>query len=130
MKLAILHHSDCHISTFHYKITKNGSIKTLVDNSDKKKQVKRADILMEGNYEYEMPPQIQLDSLRQLLLSLAQLHPKILIGGHKNIRGENTKCPGTSFPTNKVRRWANDEMISERDARLNKLIEEQYRPFK
>ena len=129
MKLAILHHSDCHISTFHYEITKDGLIKTLIDNSDKEKQIKRADILMEGSYEYAIPPQTQLDSLQQLLLSLALLHPKILIGGHKNIQGENTKCPGTSFPINIVRRWANSEMLAERDTRLNKLIEEQYRPF-
>lgn len=57
-------------------------------------------ICLVGNFEKNHPSKRQLDSFTQLVDWLQQdvLKKKTLFAGHKDLKGEQTVCPGRNFP--------------------------------
>ena len=57
-------------------------------------------ICLVGNFEKNHPSKRQLDSFTQLVDWLQQdvLKKKTLFAGHKDLKGEQTVCPGKNFP--------------------------------
>ena len=70
----------------------------------------------------------QLAALRVLLLDIKLRYPDIRLGGHRQVRGETTTCPGNKFPLQALRDWSMSGLLAERDAALERLIERQYGP--
>ena len=127
MKFAILHHGGCQ-GRFHYRIDASGKSHLDMSESEPGEHAACLGIQLEGNADVTAPNEAQLTALRKLLLALKSRYPHIQIGGHRQIRGEATTCPGKTFPLTSIRDWAGSELIIERDAALQDLVDRQYRP--
>ena len=63
-------------------------------------------ICLVGNFEESRPSQKQLDSFVQLMnwLQEAVLKQKVDFAGHRELKGEQTVCPGKNFPLSAMHR--------------------------
>lgn len=128
MKFAIIHHGRCNIVSLDYRITKTGLLEEHLPESKSKKKTECIEILLDGDYEHVLPTKEQIRTLKNILSKIIAEYPKIKIGGHRNIKGSKTNCPGNAFPLNHIRIWANSELEKELDKKTYRLIEKQYRP--
>ena len=127
MKFAILHHGPCQ-GRFHYRIDITGESHLEQPETQPGSHPNCLGIQLQGDADVAAPNEAQLTALRKLLLALKSRYPHIQIGGHRQIRGETTNCPGKAFPLASLRNWAGSELIIERDAALQDLVDRQYRP--
>ncbi len=127
MKFAILHHGGCSGTRFHYRISESGACQVDLPETDPGEHPLCIGIVLQGNADTSAPAPAQLDALRALLLNLKTRFPDIAVGGHRQIRGERTTCPGKHFPLSTLRGWASHELIVERDATFQALVDRQYR---
>ena len=128
MKFAILHHGACNGTRFHYRIDSAGESHLELPEQEAGEHPNCLGILVDGNADRTAPTAAQLMALRALLLQLKSRYPHIRVGGHRQIRGETTTCPGKAFPLTDIRDWSSTELVIERDAALQDLIDRQYRP--
>lgn len=127
MKFAILHHGACTGRRFHYRIDASGESILDIPENQPGEHRHCLGIKLEGDADATPPTAAQLATLRKLLLSLKSRYPDIQVGGHRQIRGATTTCPGKTFPLTDIRDWAGSELIVERDAALQDLVDKQYR---
>jgi N-acetyl-anhydromuramyl-L-alanine amidase AmpD len=127
VKFAILHHGACSGSRFHYRIDRAGESRLELAESDAGQHPGCIGIVVDGNADAAAPTEAQLAALRKLLLQLKSRYPDIQIGGHRQVRGETTSCPGKAFPLTAIRDWAGHDLIIERDNGLQDMIDRQYR---
>jgi N-acetyl-anhydromuramyl-L-alanine amidase AmpD len=128
LKFAILHHGPCTGDRHHYRIDAAGCTHLQHAESEPGARPGCIDIEFTGDADAAPPTQAQVAALRKLALQLKSRYPDIQFGGHRQIRGAATTCPGKHFPLTSIRDWADTELIRERDAALQELIDRQYRP--
>ena len=126
MKFAILHHGECSESVFHYRIDAAGTTTPELSEAVAGAHRLAIGIVVEGDLETQPPTAAQLASLRVLLLQLKQRYPDIEIGGHRQVRGDDTTCPGKQFPLTALRQWAKSDLVAQRDASMQEEIDRQY----
>ena len=127
-KFALIHHGACRDATFHYRVTAAGETVAGVSETDRAGRAHCIEIVVEGDFAETAPESAQMDALRALLLALKQRYPRIAVGGHRQVRGEDTPCPGRRFPLRELLDWSRSGLIEERDAALDADVERQYRP--
>tara|TARA_A100001037_G_scaffold256261_1_gene242298 strand:- start:12055 stop:12441 length:387 start_codon:yes stop_codon:yes gene_type:complete len=128
LKFAILHHRGCAGTRFHYRIDPDGECRAALPESEPGEHPKCIGILIDADADAAVPSDAQMDALRTLLLQLKVRYPDIQMGGHRQIRGEDTTCPGKQFPLTAMREWAGHDLVVERDALLQDIVDAQYRP--
>jgi N-acetyl-anhydromuramyl-L-alanine amidase AmpD len=127
-KFILVHHSACQSSAYHYRITASGDRITTATETDKVQHAKSIEIVLEGSFENTAPSSNQIDALKNLVLEIKQRYPNISVGGHRQVRGDNTICPGRKFPLNALLSWSKTGLIAARDAAIETDVERQYRP--
>ena len=127
-RFALVHHDACADTGFHYRITPSGETEACASESERVGRAHCIEIVLEGDFSGRPPDDPQLKGLRALLLTLKQRYPRIAIGGHRQVRGEKTTCPGRRFPLRELLDWSRSGLLAERDAALEADIERQYRP--
>ena len=128
MKFVLLHHGACACEAMHYRIDLAGGVENPLPESERGAHARAIGVALEGNFEREPPGDAQLEALRGLLVEIKLRYPDIVIGGHRQVRGEHTRCPGRRFPLKALREWAADGLIAARDAALAQAVERQYSP--
>lgn len=126
MKFVIVHHSACDARLFHYRIDRAGATTCVLPETEPGEHRKSVGIVLEGNLDEEPPTAEQVCALHVLLLQLKMHYPDIEIGGHSQVRSENTTCPGKRFGLAKFRQWAKSELIAQRDASMRDEVDRQY----
>ena len=128
MKFALLHHSACGCGAFHYRIDSAGAVQSLLAESKRGAHAQSIGVLLCGDFNLDKPSAAQLEALRGLLLQIKLRHPAITVGGHRQVRGEATDCPGRRFPLTALREWSVEGLIEARDAAFASAVERQYAP--
>ncbi len=128
MKFVLLHHSACEASAFHYAIDREGEVASLLAESERGTHAKSIGIVVEGDFDQLTPMPSQLDALRELLMQIKMRYPDIRLGGHRQVRGDATTCPGKRFPLKDLADWAAGSLVDERDAAMQEQVDRQYRP--
>ena len=128
LKFAILHHAACSGRRFHYCIHSSGERDVLLAESEPGEHAQCIGIMMAGDGDAAPPSPEQMAALRELLRELKARYPDLQVGGHRQIRGSTTTCPGQHFPLNELRHWSTGELIAERDAAMQDIVDRQYRP--
>lgn len=126
MKFAILHHDRCHGTAFHYRIDASGATTRELADTEPGEHAKSIGIVIAGDLDTRPPSEIQLAALKSLLLALKKRYPDIQIGGHRQVRGDATTCPGKHFPLTALREWSKSELIAQRDAAMREEVDRQY----
>ena len=126
LKYAILHHEPCDRGRFHYRIDETGATTSELPELERGTHAASIGIVLTGNLDARSPTPTQLTALRALLLALKKRYPDIQIGGHRQVRGDKTSCPGRRFPLAEVREWSKTELIALRDEALRAEIDRQY----
>jgi len=126
LKFAILHHGECSESVFHYRIDTAGTTTPELPEAAAGAHRKAIGIVVEGDLDTQPPTSEQMSALHTLLLQLKQRYPDIEIGGHRQVRGDDTACPGKQFPLTALRQWAQSELVAQRDATMQEEIDRQY----
>ena len=85
-------------------------------------------IALSGDFNGARPTEAQLEALRGLLVGIKLRYPDIVIGGHRQVRGESTDCPGRRFPLAALREWSAEGLVEARDAAFASALERQYAP--
>ena len=127
-KFALIHHGACGDTAFHYRVTAAGETVSAASETERAGRAHCIEIVVEGDFAETGPRASQMDALRNLLLALKQRYPRIAIGGHRQVRGEDTPCPGRRFPLRELLAWAQSDLLRERDAALEADVQRQYRP--
>lgn len=132
VRFALVHHGACPDTgantRFHYRIRSSGETETCASESERVGRAHCIEIVLEGDFSEQRPGDAQLEGLRAVLLTLKQRYPRIAIGGHRQVRGEKTTCPGRRFPLRELLAWSRSDLLRERDAALEADVERQYRP--
>lgn len=128
VRFALVHHGACADTDFHYRITLSGATEAGASESERVGRAHCIEIVLEGDFSGQRPGDAQLEELRALLLTLKQRYPRIAIGGHRQVRGAKTTCPGRRFPLRELLDWSRSGLLAERDAALEADVERQYRP--
>ena len=126
MKFVLLHHSACEGGPFHYRIDATGGIENLLPESERGAHARSIGVVLSGDFNVTTPSEAQLGALRGLLLQIKLRHPHITVGGHRQVRGERTDCPGRRFPLTALRKWSAEGLIEARDAAFANAVERQY----
>lgn len=127
-KFILVHHSECQSGSYHYHITPSGDRITNAIETDRVQHGNSIEIVLEGNFEDMAPCSTQIEELKSLVLELKQRYPNILVGGHRQVRGDDTTCPGRKFPLKDLLNWSTTGLIAARDAAIEIDVERQYRP--
>ena len=128
MKFVLLHHTACACGAFHYRIDRSGGIESLLPESEQGVHARSIGVALSGDFNAAGPAEAQLEALRSLLVRIKLRYPDITIGGHRQVRGERTDCPGRRFPLAALRAWSAEGLIEARDAAFANAVERQYGP--
>ena len=128
VRFALVHHGACPETGFHYRIRSSGETETCASESERVGRAHCIEIVLEGDFDAGTLPARQLNALHTLLLGLKTRYPRIVLGGHRQVRGSKTTCPGRRFPLKDLLAWSRSGLIAERDAALHADVERQYRP--
>ena len=128
MKFVLLHHSACGCGAFHYRIDPTGGIDNPLPESEPGAHGRSIGVALTGDFNAKSPTEAQLEALCSLLVRIKLRYPDIVIGGHRQVRGERTDCPGRRFPLTALREWSAEGLIEIRDAAFANAVERQYAP--
>ena len=129
VKFALIHHASCYCAKFHIQIEQNGSLAQLMELNKRGHHPHSIGILVNTHCDLEFPTQAQIKTLKELLVNLKLQFPDILVGAHRQVRGDRkTTCPGRKFPMNKINSWVKDSLPLERDTKIYDDIASQYGP--
>ena len=81
---------------------------------------------MAGDFTEAAPSLAQLAALRALLLELKLAYPDTEVGGHRQVRGEQTDCPGRGFGLGELLDWSRDALPKARDEAVHDLFAKSY----
>ena len=126
MKFAILHHSACPHGLPHYRIDSAGTTISESPEGEPGEHRKAIGIVLDGDLDARAPSPAQISALQTLLLQLKKRYPDIEIGGHRQVRGDDTTCPGKQFPLATLREWSKSDLIAQRDATMQAEVDRQY----
>lgn len=126
-KFVLIHHAACE-ARVHYRISETGETLALLSESERASHANSIEVELEGCFSDASPTDIQVESLKDLLLALKQRYPDVVVGGHRQVRGARTDCPGRKFPLKALLAWSRSGLLKARDAALQDEVERQYFP--
>ena len=126
MKFVIIHHSACTAGALHFVIGGDGQVLQLLPEQERGMHPSSVGIGLEGDCDQQVPSEAQLVALRELLVHLKVRFGDLQLGGHSQVRGDETTCPGTHFPLSALRQWAQNDWEAARDAFITRSVESQY----
>lgn len=127
VKFALLHHDACPGGAFHYRIDATGTVQAELDEAQRGQHPRSIGIALDGAFDDEAPPAVQLEALKKLLLELKLRYPDLEVGGHRQVRGgAKTTCPGRRFPLRALLEWSRTELLRQRQEVLTRDFERQY----
>lgn len=126
VKFVLLHHGACPKGRFHYRIDARGACRAELAEAAGGQHPGSIGVALDGDFDDAPPPAAQVDALQRLLLVLALRYPGVVLGAHRQVRGETTTCPGRRFPMPALAAWARAELPRLRDAAQQRSVEEQY----
>ena len=127
IKFALVHHGACD-GRVHYRISRTGQTVAVLSESERASHANSIEIGLEGSFSETPPGDLQIEALKDLLLTLKQRYPDVVFGGHRQVRGARTDCPGRKFPLKALLGWTRSGLIKARDAALQDEVERQYHP--
>ena len=127
IKFVLVHHAACESPT-HYCISPSGQTSAALAESKRTRHANSIEIGLEGCFAESPPPDVQIDALKALLIELKLRYPDVVVGGHRQVRGARTNCPGRKFPLRALLRWTRSGLLRARDAALREEVERQYHP--
>lgn len=127
IKFVLVHHTACD-SRLHYRVSETGETAVLLSESERASHANSIEIGLEGSFSKTPPGTVQIDALKDLLLEIKQRYPDVAFGGHRQVRGARTDCPGRKFPLKALLDWTRSGLIEARDAALQDEVERQYHP--
>ena len=127
IKFALVHHGACD-GRVHYRISRTGQTAAVLSESERASHANSIEIGLEGSFSETPPGDLQIEALKDLLLTLKQRYPDVVFGGHRQVRGARTDCPGRKFPLKALLGWTRSGLIKARDAALQDEVERQYHP--
>ena len=127
VKFALLHHGGCDgTERFHYRVDGAGRWLAALDEEARGQHPRTIDVLLEGDFDRDTPSDSQMEAVKRLLLELKLRYPLLVVGAHRQVRGQRTTCPGRRFPMRALAAWAQRDLLAQRDARLAADVERQY----
>jgi N-acetyl-anhydromuramyl-L-alanine amidase AmpD len=126
-KFVILHAASCAVPV-HYRIHPDGSCEHLLAETEQGVHKDVIAIGLAGNCVEWGEEHPQLLALRELLAGIHRRYPAISLGGHRQIRGSNTDCPGQDFPLSKIQAWWRGAMLEAHDAWFDDVLASAYLP--
>ena len=127
IKFMLVHHAACD-DPVHYRISATGEAVGLLSESERAGHANSIEIGLEGSFSETPPRNLQIEALKDLLLAIKQRYPDVVFGGHRQVRGARTDCPGSKFPLKALLDWTRSGLIKARDAALQDEVERQYHP--
>ncbi len=127
IKFVLVHHGACD-DPVHYRVSATGEIAGLLSESERASHTNSIEIGLEGSFSETPPGSLQIEALKDLLLRIKQRYPDVIVGGHRQVRGDRTDCPGRKFPLKALLAWSRSGLIKARDAALQDEVERQYHP--
>ena len=127
IKFVLVHHTACD-GRVHYRISATGQTVVALSESERADHANSIEIGLEGSFSETPPGDLQIDALKDLLLEIKQRYPDVAFGGHRQVRGARTDCPGRKFPLKTLLAWTRSGLIEARDAALQDEVERQYHP--
>lgn len=126
-KFVLIHHAACG-ARVHYRISETGETLALLSESERAGHANSIEVELAGSFSDTPPGTLQVESLKALLLALKQRYPDVVVGGHRQVRGTRTECPGRKFPLRDLLAWSRSDLIKARDAALQDEVDRQYFP--
>ena len=127
VKYLLVHHGTCAGGAFHFRIADDGEVRAELDESERGQHPRSIGIVVDGDFEAGAPSEVQMATLRRLLLELKLRYPASELGAHRQVRGgTKTTCPGKRFPMKALAEWSHDGLLRERDEVLRRDFESQY----
>ena len=123
----ILHNTSC-TSALHYRIHADGKCESLMPETEDGAHKNTISIGLTGDGGNLADDDPQLVTLRELLAGIHRRYPAIALGGHRQIRGSNTDCPGSAFPLARVQAWWRGAMLDAHDVWFEDLLAQAYLP--
>jgi len=123
----ILHHASC-ASPLHYRIHSDGVRERLMSETADGAHKNTIAIGLTGDGVNLVDDHPQLVGLRELLADIHRRYPAITLGGHRQIRGSNTDCPGSAFPLARIQAWWRGAMLDAHDVWFEDLLAQAYLP--
>ena len=123
----LIHHAACEARA-HYRISGTGETQALLAESERASHANSIEVQLEGSCSDASPSDAQVEALKALLLALKQRYPDVVVGGHRQVRGARTDCPGRKFPLQALLAWSRSDLIKARDAALQDEVDRQYFP--
>lgn len=127
VKFVLVHHAACEARA-HYRISATGETAVLLPESERSTHANSIEVVFEGSFSETQPADAQVEALKNLLLDLKRRYPDVVVGGHRQVRGTRTDCPGRRFPLKALLAWTRSGLIKARDAALQDEVERQYYP--
>ena len=127
IKFVLVHHAACGEQT-HYRISASGQTTAALSESTRTCHANSIEIGLEGAFSESPPADVQVDALKALLVEIKQRYPDVVVGGHRQVRGSRTDCPGRRFPLRALLDWTRAGLLHARDAALREEVERQYHP--
>ena len=123
----ILHHASC-ASPLHYRIHSDGACERLLSETADGAYKNTIAIGLTGDCVNLVDDHPQLVGLRELLADIHRRYSAITLGGHRQIRGSNTDCPGSAFPLARIQAWWRGAMLDAHDVWFEDLLAQAYLP--
>lgn len=127
VKFVLIHHAACD-ARVHYRISATGETVAVLPESERAHHANAIEIGLEGCFSETPPEDLQIKTLKVLLLEIKQRYPDVVVGGHRQVRGSRTACPGRRFPLKALLAWSRSGLIKARDDALQEEVERQYYP--
>ena len=123
----ILHGASCP-APLHYRIHPDRTCESLMAETDDGAHKNTIAIGLAGHREGMTDDDPQLFALRELLTAIHRRYPAIALGGHRQIRGSHTDCPGQTFPLAGIHAWWRGAMLQAHDAWFEDILASAYLP--
>lgn len=127
IKFVLIHHAACEARA-HYRVSATGKAEVLLPESERATHANSIEVLFEGCFAEIPPCDAELEALKDLLLDIKRRYPDVVVGGHRQVRGSRTDCPGRKFPLKALLAWSRSGLIKARDDALRDEVESQYYP--
>ena len=127
VKFLLVHHAACDAAV-HYRVSEAGETVVVLPESERSRHANAIEVGLEGCFSETAPGDVQIEALKALLLKIKQRYPDVVVGGHRQVRGARTACPGRRFPLKDLLAWTRSGLIEARDAALQEEVESQYHP--
>ena len=128
MRFVIVHQADCNPSGMHYCVSADGHVEATLPANARGLHAQCVDVALEGTFESQPPAAAQMHALRALLVQLKLRYPDIRVGGHRQVRGARTSCPGRAFPLRELLAWSASGLLEARDAAIEDIVNRAYGP--